>query len=311
MTTQTLLTEWLETYEKEHIKSRTYSRYQGLITAHINPTLGEQHIETLSRRDIQDFLSRQKSEGNIRNGGGKLSATSANLMLTVLNLAFEYACDMELLQQNPCERIRRSREDTKKVEAFTKEEQRKIENAIMKSDDPRLFGILLCLYTGVRIGELLGLEWADIDLSRGWLTIDKTVYRGKDEGGAWQLIVDKPKTTSSERIIPLPPYITQMLIAQKSAAKSRFVVENKKGVRMSIRSYQYIFHRLTERAGVRGLNFHALRHTFATRAIECGMDIKTLSEIMGHKNASITLNRYAHSMMDTKIEMMNRLPKNF
>ena len=80
---------------------------------------------------------------------------------------------------------------------------------------------------------------------------------------------------------------------------------------MSIRSYQYMFEKLTERAGVRKLNFHALRHTFATRAIECGMDIKTLSEIMGHKNASITLNRYAHSMMDTKIEMMNRLPKNF
>lgn len=87
MTTQTLLTEWLEPYEKEHIKSRTYSRYQGLITAHIKPMLGEQHIETLSRRDIQDFLSQQKAEGNIRNGGGKLTATSANLMLTVLNLA--------------------------------------------------------------------------------------------------------------------------------------------------------------------------------------------------------------------------------
>ena len=169
MTTQTLLTEWLETYEKEHIKSRTYSRYQGLITAHINPILGEQHIETLNRRDIQDFLSRQKAEGNIRSGGGKLSATSANLMLTVLNLAFEYACDMELLQQNPCERIRRSRENAKKVEAFTKDEQRKIENMILESDDPRLFGILLCLYTGVRIGELLGLEWADVDLQRGFI----------------------------------------------------------------------------------------------------------------------------------------------
>lgn len=311
MTTQTLLTEWLETYEKEHIKLRTYSRYQGLISAHINPILGEQHIETLSRRDIQDFLSHQKAEGNIRNGGGKLSATSANLMLTVLNLAFEYACDMEFLEQNPCERIRRSREDTKKVEAFTKDEQRKIENAILESGDSRLFGILLCLYTGVRIGELLGLEWADVDLQRGFITINKTVYRDKGESGEWQLIVDKTKTASSDRVIPLPSYITQMLIERKKTAKSDYIIENKKGERMSIRSYQYIFEKLTEKAGVRKLNFHALRHTFATRAIECGMDIKTLSEIMGHKNASITLNRYAHSMMDTKIEMMQKLPKNF
>ena len=232
-------------------------------------------------------------------------------MLTVLNLAFEYACDMELLQQNPCERLRRSREDAKKVEAFTKDEQRKIENTIMESNDPRLFGILLCLYTGVRIGELLGLEWADVELQRGIISINKTIYRDKDESGEWQLIVDKPKTASSDRVIPLPSYITQMLITQKETARSIYVIENKKGERMSIRSYQYIFERLTEKSGVRKLNFHALRHTFATRAIECGMDIKTLSEIMGHKNASITLNRYAHSMMDTKIEMMNRLPKNF
>ena len=311
MTTQTLLTEWLETYEKEHIKSRTYSRYQGLITAHINPTLGEQHIETLSRRDIQEFLSNQKAEGNIRTGGGKLSATSANLMLTVLNLAFEYACDMDMLEQNPCSRIRRSREEAKKVEAFTKDEQRKIESAIIESEDPRLFGILLCLYTGIRIGELLALEWPDVDIQQGFISVNKTVYRDKDESGEWQLIVDKPKTASSNRVIPLPSYITQMMIVRKETAKSDYVIENKKGERMSIRSYQYMFEKLTERTGVRKLNFHALRHTFATRAIECGMDIKTLSEIMGHKNASITLNRYAHSMMDTKIEMMNRLPKNF
>ena len=311
MTTQTLLTEWLETYEKEHIKSRTYSRYQGIITAHINPTLGEQHIETLSRRDIQEFLSNQKAEGNIRTGGGKLSATSANLMLTVLNLAFEYACDMDMVEQNPCARIRRSREEAKKVEAFTKDEQRKIESAIIESEDPRLFGILLCLYTGIRIGELLALEWPDVDIQQGFISVNKTVYRDKDESGEWQLIVDKPKTASSNRVIPLPSYITQMMIVRKDAAKSNYVIENKKGERMSIRSYQYMFERLTEKVGARKLNFHALRHTFATRAIECGMDIKTLSEIMGHKNASITLNRYAHSMMDTKIEMMNRLPKNF
>ena len=311
MTTQTLLTQWLETYEKEHIKSRTYARYHGLITAHINPTIGTLEIDNLSRRDIQEFLAQQKAEGNIRTGGGKLSATSSNLMLTVLNLAFEYACDMDLLEQNPCERIRRSREDAKKVEAFTKDEQRKIEKAIIESGDPRLFGILLCLYTGVRIGELLGLEWADIDLQRGLITINKTVYRDKDESGEWQLIVDKPKTASSDRVIPLPSYITQMMIVRKETAKSAYVIENKKGERMSIRSYQYIFEKLTEKAEVRKLNFHALRHTFATRAIECGMDIKTLSEIMGHKNASITLNRYAHSMMDTKIEMMQKLPKNF
>ena len=100
-----------------------------------------------------------------------------------------------------------------------------------------------------------------------------------------------------------------MLRQDFETAKTPYVIENKKGEQMSIRSYQYIFEKVTERAGVRKFNFHALRHTFATRVIECGMDIKTVAYIMGHQNASITLNRYAHCILDHKIEMMQKLPR--
>lgn len=308
MTTQTLLTEWLEIYQKEHIKARTYRRYQGLISMHIVPTLGERNISELGRREIQEFLTQQKKDGNMRNGE-KLSATSTNMMLSVLNLAFEYACDMEYIEENPCVRVRRTKAETKKIEAFTIEEQRAIEAEISRSGDKRLHGILLCLYTGLRIGELLGLTWNDVDLDKGVVRITKTVYREKDDSGTWQLCVDTPKTKASDRVIPLPEYITNMLRQDYESAQTPYVVENKKGERMSIRSYQYIFEKLTERAGVRKLNFHALRHTFATRAIECGMDIKTVADIMGHQNASITLNRYAHCMLNHKIEMMQKLPR--
>ena len=310
MTTQILLNEWLETYQKEHIKARTYSRYQGLISMHILPALGATNISELGRREIQEFLTQQKKDGNIRNGE-KLSATSANMMLSVLNLAFEYACDMEYIEENPCLRVRRTKAETKRIEAFTVEEQRAIESEIAKSDDRRLHGVLLCLYTGLRIGELLGLTWDDVDFTKGVIKITKTVYREKDENGMWQLCIDTPKTKASDRVIPLPEYITNMLRQDSESAQTPYIVENKKGERMSIRSYQYLFEKLTERAGVRKLNFHALRHTFATRAIECGMDIKTVADIMGHKNASITLNRYAHCMLDHKIEMMQKLPRIF
>lgn len=104
MTTQTLLTEWLEIYQKEHIKSRTYSRYQGLITMHIVPMLGERKISELGRREIQEFLAQQKETGNVRNGE-KLSSTSTNMMLSILNLAFEYACDMDYIEENPCIKV--------------------------------------------------------------------------------------------------------------------------------------------------------------------------------------------------------------
>lgn len=308
MTTEKLLTEWLETYAKEYIKVRTYSRYHGLITMHISPALGQKDISKLSRREILEFLAQKKNDGNIRTGK-RLSASSTNMMLSVLNLAFEYACDMEYVEENPCARVRRSKGEINKVQAFTVEEQRAIEAEIAKSNDKRLHGILLCLYTGLRIGELLGLTWDDVVLDRSLIKVSKTVYRAKDELGNWKLCVDSPKTRASDRVIPLPEYIMELLRQDRMNARTPYVVENRKGERMPIRSYQYMFERLTERVGVRKLNFHALRHTFATRAIECGMDIKTVADIMGHQNASITLNRYAHCMYSHKVQMMQKLPR--
>ena len=310
MTTNELMTAWLDRCERERVKPRTYSRYKGLIVQHILPELGDTQIDDLGRRQISEFLIAHQADGNLR-GGEALSATSTNLMLIVLNAAFTYACDMELLPANPCDRIRRVPGPPSQVEAFTREEQRRLEEAIAVSEDRRLFGIRLCLYTGLRIGELLGLEWQDVDMEKGILHIQKTVYREKNAEGEWQLFVDRPKTAASERMVPLPGYLAEDLRIYRRGARSGFVIENKKAERMSIRSYQYLFERLTGKAGVRKLNFHALRHTFATRALECGMDIKTLSELMGHKNATITLNRYAHSMMDTKIAAMNKLEKLF
>lgn len=306
MRAEILFYEWLK--NQECIKIRTYNRYKDIIEMHVLPSFKGREIDSISRREIQDLLTREKLEGNTKNGE-KLSSSSANLILCVINLAFEYACDMEYLSANPCDRIKRIRSESKKVEAYSIEEQKAIEFVISESYDTRLHGILICLYTGLRIGELLGLTWSDVDFERGVISVNKTTYRDKDESGIYKRYIDTPKTTSSDRIIPMTPYISQLLYIDMMNSKSKFVVENKKGEQMSTRSYQYIFERLTERAGVRKLNFHALRHTFATRAIECGMDIKTVADVMGHKNASITLNRYAHCMIDHKVQMMQKLPR--
>ena len=306
MTIKELLFMWLETYEKDRVKVRTYSRYKSIIELHLIPELGDINIDNLKRRAIQEFLIKKKKDGNLVNGKA-LSSASVNLIHTVLSMAFEYAIDMEICEVNPCIRLKRMPEDCKQIEAFTRDEQKKIEIYIKDSEDRRLFGILLSFYSGLRIGELIALNWQDVDFDKGIIHINKTAYRDKSKIGKWEVCIDKPKTKSSKRIIPLPTCIINLMKEYSLTAKSDCVVENKKGERMAIRSYQYIFEKLTEKVGVRKLNFHAIRHTFATRAIECGMDIKTLSEIMGHKNTSITLNRYAHSMLDTKIAMMNKL----
>ncbi len=311
MKTKELLAEWLALDQRENVKPRTFSRYEGIIEGHIAPsTLGAREIVAVTKREVQDFVTAQRKKVNARTGK-MLSATSINLMLTVLRLAFDYACDMDYIAENPCANVRRLRAETKQAEAFTVAEQRALEKEIERLGNRYLHGILLCLYTGLRLGELLGLTWEDVDMEKGVIQITKAIYREKVGEEGWQTVVGTPKTRSSERVIPLPAYVTRMLEEDRRLATSPYVVENKKGERMAIRSYQYMFEKLTERAGVRRLKFHALRHTFATRAIECGMDIRTVADLMGHKNASITLNCYAHCMLDHKMQMMQKLPRAF
>lgn len=306
MTTKKLLTEWLNQHAKEHIKARTHNRYEELINLHIIPSIGNLEIKDVSRKSIQSLIVQKKISGNLHTGE-KLSSSSVNMILSILNSAFEYACDMEYIYENPCSRVKKAKHEAKRIEAFTAEEQKKIELEILASNDKRLHGILLCLYTGIRIGELLALTWDDIDFSRNVLQITKTVYKKRDKLGLWSLCIDEPKTKSSVRTIPLTNHIVKILKKDRKNAASKYVVETKKGGQMPTRSYQYIFAKLTSKVDVRNLNFHALRHTFATRALECGIDVKTVSDIMGHQNASVTLNCYAHCLMEHKIEMMKKL----
>ena len=167
----------------------------------------------------------------------------------------------------------------------------------------KLFGIILCLYAGLRIGELLALTWADMDLRKGLISVTKSCHDSKDGR-----VVEEPKTLSSRRIIPLPKQLLPLLKGLKKRSTSPFVISSN-GKPVFVRSYQRTFELLLIKLRIPHKGFHSLRHTFATRALECGMDVKTLSEILGHKNPTVTLNRYAHSLMEHKADMMNRLGK--
>jgi len=206
------------------------------------------------------------------------------------------------------DKIRRPKTGEKQVDSFSVNEQKKIEDAVLKDKRDKMFGVIICLYTGLRIGELLALEWSDIDLSKGELSVTKTCYDGKDENGKGCRIIGTPKTDTSRRTIPLPKQLIPFLKERKKRSLSKFVVSNGEKI-VSVRSYQRSFELLLVKLKIPHHGFHALRHTFATRAIECGMDAKSLSEILGHKNPTITLKRYVHSFMEHKKEFMNRLGK--
>ena len=170
--------------------------------------------------------------------------------------------------------------------------------------------MIISLYTGLRIGELLSLTWDDIDLQKGIIYVSKSCFDSW-KNGEYIKVIDTPKTDSSERIIPIPKQLLARLKVYKKTSSGNYVVCGEHIHGAPIRSYQKSFEILLKELKIPHKGFHALRHTFATRALECGMDIKTLSEILGHKNPATTLKRYAHSMFEHKTEMMNRLGELF
>lgn len=194
-----------------------------------------------------------------------------------------------------------------RTDCFTIQEQKKIEEAALSAKKDKYRGIVICLYTGLRIGELLALTWDDINFEKGILSVTKTCHDGNRNGGHIR-IMDTPKTENSRRQIPLSKALVRILKEIKKNSKCEFVIADGENP-VFVRSYQRTFELLLKKIGLQHKGFHSLRHTFATRALECGMDVKSLSEILGHKNATITLNRYAHSLWEHKADMMNKLSK--
>lgn len=301
------LHDWLELYEKESVKPRTYKQYTDVIDDRLIPALGEYEMEELTPLVLQRYIVELSQSGNKRTGRG-LAPNSVNSIILVLHSSLSMAYILGLTKELHIDKIKRPKTSEKAVESFTKEEQKRIEQAVLADKRDKMFGIILCLYTGLRIGELLALEWSDIDFSKAELSVTKTCYDGQDESGKSCRITGAPKTESSKRTIPLPKQLIPHLREIKKRSASKYVVGNGSKV-ITVRSYQRSFELLLKKQHIPHHGFHALRHTFATRAIECGMDVKSLSEILGHKNPTITLKRYVHSFMEHKREYMNRLGK--
>lgn len=297
---------WLENYIKPSVKQKTYNIYFQMIEKHINLEIGGYLLEDLTPMILQTFVTRLLNEGNLKTHKG-LAVSTVNLIVTIIQSSLKTAFMLGEAKEYVADKIKRPRLAQKSVSCFSVAEQKKIEQAVSAQD--KMFGVVLCLYTGLRIGELLALTWQDIDFQRGLLSVSKTCYDGKTESGFGQ-IVDEPKAQSSKRVIPIPKQLLHALKELKRINKSDYVISSG-GKPITVRSYQRSFELLLARLGISHKGFHSLRHTFATRALECGMDVKTLSEILGHKNATITLNRYAHSLLEHKTDMMNKLGKLF
>lgn len=309
MTLKELLLEWLNENHIYHIKDRTLLRYRCCIDNHIiNDVIATKDIEEIVPRDINHYVYTLVNKVSYRTGK-PLSHSTINTIIAIIKLAYGYANDYEITQCNPTLRIKRlSKETTTKLKVFTREEQIRIEHYIEQLSTNDYFGIILTFYTGLRLGELLALTWKDINLKTGIISINKTLYKHPDNG-FWKEKIGTPKSKTSIREIPLPMFLREKLKALKKERKSTMIVAYDNGKKIDDKIFVYRYHRLLKKAKVRDLNFHCLRHTFATRALENKMDIKTLSEILGHASVATTLNIYTHSLIEHKRSQMRKMKR--
>lgn len=261
----------------------------------------------LSTEMIESFVEFQLTEGRLDNTGG-LSPKTVTDILTIIKNTIEYARYKDLPVICNLSKLTIKKKE-KEMRVLTQVEQEALIRVLFDEMDLYKFGVFLSLYTGIRIGELCALQWEDLNIARTTLKIRKTMQRIQDTGnGAFsktKIVITEPKSQCSVREIPLPSFVIDIARQFASNPKSYILTGNDRYVEP--RTMQNRFKSYVKDSGIADANFHALRHTFATRCVEVGFEIKTLSEVLGHANVNITLNRYVHSSFELKCSNMNKL----
>ena len=300
MKVKELLELWLED-NRMRLKDSTQYRYRYLIDAHILPALGEEEIQTITASAVNAFLTRKLESGRLDHSGGLSSAYVRSMML-IMKAALNYAGRLQLCPPLAGV-IHRPPYAAKPLRILDGEEQTLLLHYCMTNQNETTAGILISMFSGLRIGEVCALRWEDVDLENRVLHIRHTVSRGGKEKGT---VIQSPKTRASRRDIPISSKLLPVLEAGYRRRNSDYVTSQDSGF-TNPRTYEYRYHSVLRSCGIPDINYHALRHTFATGCVASGMDIKSLSEILGHTSASTTLNIYVHASMERKRKQIEKL----
>ena len=288
-----VMSEWLAKC-KNQLKISTYQKYQTIIQNHISKQIGSLPINHITTDTISQFTDCLISDTNL------LSRETINQILVVLSRGLEYAKEH---YKTVCPEIHFLKCAKPSIRVLSLLEQQSLVGYLQGQSDVFSFGILLALYTGMRIGEICALQWEDISVETIW--IKRTMQRLKTNTNKTEVMILPPKTASSDREIPIPQTLLSAIAERRKA--SGFVLLQVNGNIIEPRLLQNKFTKITKACGLSNAHFHTLRHTFATRCIEAGVDVKTLSEILGHSDVKTTLNKYVHSSMELKQNCMNKL----
>ena len=284
---------WYQTYSKPKLRENTRQEYECCIYKHIIPELGSVPLNELTQNDLQQFYARLKECGRLRlveEHGKGLSDRMVRVCHVNCRMALDRAVSDGLIRVNPAVDCKLPPKKPKEMQVLTKEELRRFLLQAKEEGYYELF--LLELSTGLRRGELLALQWEDLNFETGELRVSKQVYR---VNGA--LTIAEPKTKASVRTVILPPSVVDMLSRYKAQVHSRWVFPSriKDGAPLDPASCRKKLQAILERSGCKRVRFHDLRHTFCASCLEHGMDVKTLSSVIGHESVATTLDVYAHT----------------
>lgn len=293
--------EWLE-IKKSYVKESTYVKYEMILRKHIIPEFGDCHPDGFTEMLIGKFSVRLLQETG-------LCPKTVRDILSVLRSVLDYTKKQNIVLKTA--EVTYPRLSYKEMRVLSCEEQKKFTEYLLDDMDQYRFGVLLALGTGLRLGELCALRWEDISLEERTIFVHRTMQRlkntGDPENGKTRIVISRPKSDRSVRTIPLNEDTLNLCRCWKAATPAAYILTGEETHYIEPRIMQYRMEQYAKTCGLKNVHFHTLRHSFATRCVEAGFDIKSLSEILGHSSPRITLERYVHSSMKLKRENMEKL----
>lgn len=302
---EAIAAEWFESI-KTQVKESTGNKYWNLLNSYILPDFGKKLLLEITYDYIYDQCNKLLKTGGKKGNG--LSAKTVSDILSLIRNILQFAVQKGMMISCDPHSIHVKRK-TKEMRVLSRNEQEKLCQYLYSDLDTCNIGILLCLFTGLRIGEVCALRWEDISFSEKTIHVHQTLQRIQDRTGGsskTRIVVTAPKSACSIRTIPLPDDLIELLASYKSSSSGYFLT-NSEQKHIEPRTMQNHFKKALQKSEIDPANYHSLRHTFATRCIELGFDVKSLSEILGHASVNITMNQYVHPSMELKKENMQRL----
>lgn len=291
--------EWKEE-KKKYVKKSTYAAYQLLIQNHIKPYFGD--LYEVNEEKVQQFVFDKLDAG--------LSEKTIRDIIIVLKMILKFGIKNGYLEYIQIDAKFPSKQEKKDLDVLSKADQKKFMEHLRNNFTFKNLGIFICLSTGMRIGEICGLRWCDVDTAEGVIKVRHTlqrIYIIEGETRHTELLLDTPKTANSVRDIPMSSELLKMLKSLNKVVNENYYVISNDIKPIEPRTYRNYYKKLCKQLDIPKLKFHGLRHSFATRCIESKADYKTVSVLLGHSNISTTLNLYVHPNKEQKKKTIDKM----